>query len=202
MGKNMVFEVDNTTEKLIHELQASISATIETLRQGQGEIQRALTRMSGAVDDAASAAQADSISESLSRANASLRQLATAEIVSQLQREISKLQELAKQSLEDTRDAGGDRRAILDGIQNITTLIEQLTTQEANSLQIVSQHLQSNMERLQSSLQGVSSAAAAASKSASENQRCLRAISAYLSLPGYKRIFKGMEALQDETNQG
>lgn len=193
----MVFEVDNTTEKLINELQESIRTTIGTLQQGQAEIKQTLGRMACIVDEAASAEQADSIATTLDKTNASIKQLATTELVSQSLHEIALLQSLVKENNEASKAANEDRLMLQEGIQKLSVMIQALSEQELNHLNNVNRSLQSISDILQKALSEISTTAEAISN----NQGNLRAIATYLSLPGYKRFFKGMEALQDETLQ-
>ena len=84
-----------------------------------------------------------------------------------------------------------------EGIQKLSVMIQALSEQELNHLNNVNRSLQSISDILQKALSEISTTAEAISN----NQGNLRAIATYLSLPGYKRFFKGMEALQDETLQ-
>lgn len=119
----MQFEVNNTTELLINELQKSMEETIGSLRDGQNAIRSVLEGVDGAASD-------------------ELKRLA-------------------------------DLQARID------TLIASLDTKCAE--------LSGKAER--------------AYLTARYNGETLAAISAYLSLPGYKRFFKGMEEVKHEGTE-
>ena len=63
----MVFEVDNTTEQLINQLQESIQATIYALEDGQREIKDLIEDVKQSSASLATSAQADLMSEDVSK---------------------------------------------------------------------------------------------------------------------------------------
>ena len=72
----MVFEVDNTTEQLIEQLQESIQSTIYTLEEGQREIKELIDEVKESNSRLATAAQADLVSEDISKVRAAIQKLA------------------------------------------------------------------------------------------------------------------------------
>ena len=80
----MVFEVDNTTEQLINQLQESIQATIYALEDGQREIKDLIEDVKQSSASLATSAQADLMSEDVSKVKVAIQKLATAEQLGQL----------------------------------------------------------------------------------------------------------------------
>ena len=75
----MVFEVDNTTEKLISELQSGIRSVIEDLERSQHEIKELLETLKLSCSDLATADQADAVGEDIAKVKSTLLKLATAD---------------------------------------------------------------------------------------------------------------------------
>lgn len=216
----MVFEVDNTTEKLIGALQKSIEDTIAGLEDGQRDLHRLIEAAKRICEDAATADQADAISKQLSELKGEQRKTASAQQIKDLGVAVDAVHGQARQGLEEL---AGLREGITGLGQSLLTgqrtalnaqkeaqaqlagqISEQISTSEAeklHSLQALSDQFMELSSGLEGRLDALVSISSSAAKTAAGNQAMLAAITAYLSLPGYKRFFRGMEAVQYETAQ-
>ncbi len=176
----MVFEVDNTTERLIHALQDSIESTIATLEDGQRELRALIDTVKSTCEDSATAEQADVI---LKRLSEQQKAAATAQQIMGIEAAMETSRRLTEQELDK-----------LAGIEESLAGSSQAEADRLRSLQELSDRLGELAADLVGRLEPLASSAARAAKTAEENQAALAAITAYLSLPGYKRFFKGMEA--------
>ena len=304
----MVFEVDNTTEKLIDALQKSIEDTIAVLENGQRDLQGLIEATKTICEDTATADQADAISKQLSGLREEQRKAATAQQIKDLGTAVDAVHGQAKQELaemagikeeitglcqstavfengqqylrkmiEETKEVCGDtatadqadaiskqlsglreeqrKAATAQQIKDLGTavdavhgqakqelaemvgikeeitglcqstqanhhtvlnaqkeirdqLVQQLSeqinrseTDRLHSLQELSNQLMELSSGLAGRLDTLVSSSSSTVKTVARNQAMLAAITAYLSLPGYKRFFKGMEVIQHETTQ-
>lgn len=216
----MVFEVDNTTEKLIVTLQKSIEDTIAELEDGQRDLRRLIEAAKRICEDTATADQADAISKQLTELKGEQREAAVAQQVKDLGAVVDAVHGQAQQGLEEV---AGLREGITELGQSILTdqrtalnaqkeaqaqfarqISEQLDKSEAeklHNLQALSDQLMELSSGLEGRLDVLVSSSSSVAKTAAGNQAMLAAITAYLSLPGYKRFFRGMEVVQYETAQ-
>lgn len=216
----MVFEVDNTTEQLIYELQKSIEDTIAVLENGQRDLRGLIEAAKNICEDAATADQADAISKQLSGLKEEQRKAATAQQIKDLgaametvrgqtQQEMNEMAVLKEGVTELCQSIQTNQRTMLNAQkeaqdQLVRQLSEQADRSEAgrlHSLEELSHQLMELSSSLAERLDTLVSSSSSAAKTAAENQVMLAAITAYLSLPGYKRFFRGMEVIQHETAQ-
>lgn len=216
----MVFEVDNTTEKLISELQSGIRSVIEDLERSQHEIKELLETLKLSCSDLATADQADAVGEDIAKVKSTLLKLATADQIKkyedsfvtllngqtkssalmievrnevqalsatnqkQAESVISSQSEIAKHFenlLNEQRVA--DAKGRMEGLQTVANQLQSISEQLASKMDMLSQETQNMLTTTQ------------------ENKAVLIAIANYLSLPGYKRFFKGMEDVFGESTQ-
>lgn len=213
----MVFEVDNTTEQLISKLQESIQDTIYNLEAGQREIKELIDEVKQSYSNLATADQADSMSDDLTKAKAAIQKLATAEQMDATQGKILGLIEqdmLATAEIRDalpriTADMEQRSRAFIETQNANTARLEKLMTEmfaadargKAEQLQSFASQLEALSQRLASQMDKLSSEADSVLAVAESNRVLLTSITSYLSLPGYKRLFKGMEVPSSEAAQ-
>ena len=233
----MVFEVDNTTEQLIQELQAGIEDTIERLRTGQNDINTLIKDIkqaqqnfaqSGQIEELchlleglstdvrgkASAAQlqdtASQIEALVNRGNAS--QEAGLELLSDTkglaeniigsQGKMSNLLEKVRDVQDNTQEIATDIKASQEMmVQAITESIDSLLTKKLEPLSELENKISRLSELLSTQKDELLHTAQSAVETAQRNQSSLKAIIAYLSLPGYKRFFRGMEAESDAATE-
>lgn len=213
----MVFEVDNTTEQLISKLQESIQDTIYNLEAGQREIKELIDEVKQSYSNLATADQADSMSDDLTKAKAAIQKLATAEQMDATQGKILGLIEqdmLATAEIRDalpriTADMEQRSRAFIETQNANTARLEKLMTEmsaadargKAEQLQSFASQLEALSQRLAFQMDKLSSEADSVLAVAESNRVLLTSITSYLSLPGYKRLFKGMEVPSSEAAQ-
>ena len=213
----MVFEVDNTTEQLIGKLQESIRDTIFNLEAGQREIKELIDEVKQAYSSLATADQADSMSDDLSKAKATIQKLATAEQLDATHGKALVLVEQTLQATAEIRDtfpkmtADMDQRSrtIIEAQNDNTTRLEKLMTEmitadangKAEQLQSFTSKLETLSQSLGVQMDKLSSEASSVLTVAENNRVLLTSIANYLSLPGYKRLFKGMEVPRSESAQ-
>lgn len=218
----MVFEVDNTTERLIHKLQESIESTISALEDGQRDLQGLIEGVRDTCEDLATADQADEFinrlhelrrvqQEAAAAQQEQVKDLKTAVDVEcrQVQRGIDEMAgmkeqlvglgqtiQMAQQTVIDTQGRAQEQFA-----GQIQERMDQLGVDRLRKLQELSDQLTELATNLTGRLDDLISSSSSAADAAAKNQTMLATITAYLSLPGYKRFFRGMEAIQDETAQ-
>ncbi|MBD5133063.1 MAG: hypothetical protein HDT38_01110 [Clostridiales bacterium] len=216
----MVFEVDNTTEILIHKLQESIEDTISALEDGQRDLRRLIEGVKGACEDLATADQADEFTRQLSELRREQQKAATAQQVKDLKTAVDAEHKQVQQGMGEMAGMKEQVTGLGQTIQTAqhTVMDTQRKIQEQFARQILEQMEQSGADRLRSlqelsdqlmelasdltgRLDGLISSSSSAANTAAKNQAMLTAITAYLSLPGYKRFFRGMGAIQYETAQ-
>lgn len=216
----MVFEVDGTTEQLIHELQSSIKETILNLESGQREIKDLIDEVKLSCSGLATADQADLVSEDIAKARTAMRKLATAEQADQHEAAQGKMLSLIEQEASVAAEIKAtlpqmaeesDRRSqtIIAAYHEGTSQLEKLLTEASanaakthvEALQALAVKMDTLSGALSAQMDKLSSDAGAALKIAEGNKVILMAMSNYLSLPGYKRFFKGMEVIEDEATK-
>ena len=216
----MVFEVDNTTEQLINQLQESIQSTIYVLEEGQREIKELIDEVKDSNSSLATATQADSVSEEISKVRAAIQKLATVDQLRSLGVIQEKLLGIAEQEAKTAAEIKSafpvmsssmeeHARTIIDHHCSSTTRLESLITgistsvaeakiaqlqAIATNMDILSKHIDSQMDKLTSEASSVLAATDC-------NRAILSSIAAYLSMPGYKRFFKGMEVPNYEVTK-
>lgn len=216
----MVFEVDNTTEQLINQLQESIQATIYALEDGQREIKDLIEEVKQSSTSLATSAQADLMSEDVSKVKVAIQKLATAEQLGQLDANQGKLLGVAEQVAQATDefksalpkmsdDMERQARAMMDeqseSEKRLELLLTKLLTNEAEArvsqLQTITENLNTLSKYISAQVDKLSSETSDVLTVAKSNRDALSSIVDYLSLPGYKRFFKGMEVPRSETAQ-
>ena len=213
----MVFEVDNTTEQLISKLQESIQDTIYNLEAGQREIKELIDEVKQSYSNLATADQTDSLSDDLTKAKAAIQKLATAEQLDATQGKVLGVVEQEMQATAEIRDAlpritadmEQRSRAFIEAQNDNTARLEKLITEmsaafardKAEQLQDFASKLEALSQSLGSQMDKLSSEADSVLAVAENNRVLLTCITSYLSLPGYKRLFKGMEVPSSEAAQ-
>lgn len=107
----MIFEVDNTTELLIKELQDSIKETIESLNQGQNDIREMTRAIRGDIEEVSTSAQIDALSS-----------------------EIRKISEKIEPLFEDSEESP----EIVDNLNKIVTMLNNFNQGEESSREALS----------------------------------------------------------------
>ena len=205
----MVFEVDNTTEQLISKLQESIQDTIYNLEAGQREIKELIDEVKQSYSNLATADQ--------TKAKAAIQKLATAEQLDATQGKVLGIVEQEMQATAEIRDAlpritadmEQRSRAFIEAQNDNTARLEKLITEmsaafardKAEQLQDFASKLEALSQSLGSQMDKLSSEADSVLAVAENNRVLLTCITSYLSLPGYKRLFKGMEVPSSEAAQ-
>lgn len=240
----MVFEVDNTTEQLIRELQDGIEGTIEGLRTGQREITDLITEVKKMQQGFARSGQIEGLNDLLENISEDVRKKATAE---QLQNTAGQIENLTKNiwksqtettelltgiqntqtetsglltGIRDTQSEMGNLLAVVSNTQGSTwEVVKDVQATQKLMVQMVAEaidtvlqerlrplyELETKMDELSGQLlqrkEQLLQTAQNAVETVQRNQNFLKAIIAYLSLPGYKRFFKGMEVPYDAPNE-
>lgn len=213
----MKLEVDNTTAQLIQELQASISGTIEGLRSGQSELARLIQEIRRLQQDLAQSEQVDEVYDLINKVFAGMGEKASAGQVKAAAEEVKTLLADAKAEtagiqntqnslLENTKTLLDAQTELASGLQHLAETQDAAPQAVALLLEDKLQVLSALEERfnafsllLSTQKDDLVRSAQNALNAANRNQTSLNAIMAYLSLPGYKRFFKGMEVPADET---
>ena len=214
----MVFEVDNTTKQLIEELQASIRETIHDIEVGQNQIKELIDEVKVSCAGLATADQGDQIVNDLAKTKTAIGRVATAdqmdncqnaqditlELVRKLSEEVTHLKSTLPQigtNLETSIAVAAKSQA--ENSAHLGKLIAETADTAAKGRVAELQSLSDKLELLASTMTGkmdeLSSHATTTLKVVEANRASLSAITNYLSMPGYKRFFKGMEGLKNET---
>lgn len=218
----MKLEVDNTTAQLIQELQASISGTIEGLRSGQNELSRLMQEIRRLQQDLAQSEQVDEVYDLVNKVCAGMEEKASAgqvkaaaeevkTLLADAKTEASGIQDSQGRLLENTKallDAQADAQAeLVSGLQHLSEAqdaapqaVALLLEEKLQVLSALEEQFNAFSLLLSAQKDDLVRSAQNALNAASRNQTSLNAIMTYLSLPGYKRFFKGMEVPTDETS--
>lgn len=216
----MVFEVDNTTEQLISKLQESIQETIYSLESGQYEIKELIDEVKASCSGLATADQADSVIEDISKTRTAMQKLATAEQATQHETTQGKILGIIEQEAQTVAEIKAafpkvssemetHSRASLASQRENTNRLEKLmselftsdTRTRLEQLQSLADELNALSSSLGAQMDKLCSQAGTVLAVAEGNKTMLTAIMNYLSLPGYKRLFKGMEVPRDEASE-
>ena len=205
------------TEQLISKLQESIQDTIYNLEAGQREIKELIDEVKQSYSNLATADQTDSLSDDLTKAKAAIQKLATAEQLDATQGKVLGIVEQEMQATAEIRDAlpritadmEQRSRAFIEAQNDNTARLEKLITEmsaafardKAEQLQDFASKLEALSQSLGSQMDKLSSEADSVLAVAENNRVLLTCITSYLSLPGYKRLFKGMEVPSSEAAQ-
>ena len=165
----------------------------------------------------ATADQTDSLSDDLTKAKAAIQKLATAEQLDATQGKVLGIVEQEMQATAEIRDAlpritadmEQRSRAFIEAQNDNTARLEKLITEmsaafardKAEQLQDFASKLEALSQSLGSQMDKLSSEADSVLAVAENNRVLLTCITSYLSLPGYKRLFKGMEVPSSEAAQ-
>lgn len=216
----MVFEVDNTTEQLINQLQESIQSTIYALEEGQREIKELIDEVKESNNSLATATQADLVSEDISKVRAAIQKLATGDqlklfdttqekILGIAEQEVKTVAEIKSTLPEMSSSMEEYARTILDhhidGTKRLESLIAGVSTSVAEArndqLQAITKNMDTVSKKIGSQMDKLLSETGSVLSVAEHNKTVLSSIATYLSMPGYKRFFKGMEVPNNETTE-
>ena len=195
----MIFEVDNTTEQLINRLQESIQATIYVLEDGQREIKDLIDEVKQSSTNLATAAQADLMTEDVSKVRAAIQKLATTEQLTEIQSALPKMSDNIEQQIHVILDAKNDSESQLKNL--LTHMFSSESESRIAQLQAIATNLDTLSRHIDTQMVKLSSEADDTMAIVKSNRAVLSSIADYLSLPGYKRFFKGMEAPTNEAAQ-
>ena len=195
----MIFEVDNTTEQLINRLQESIQATIYVLEDGQREIKDLIDEVKQSSTNLATAAQADLMTEDVSKVRAATQKLATTEQLTEIQSALPKMSDNIEQQIHVILDAKNDSESQLKNL--LTHMFSSESESRIAQLQAIATNLDTLSRHIDTQMVKLSSEADDTMAIVKSNRAVLSSIADYLSLPGYKRFFKGMEVPTNEAAQ-
>ncbi len=195
----MIFEVDNTTEQLINRLQESIQATIYVLEDGQREIKDLIDEVKQSSTNLATAAQADLMTEDVSKVRAAIQKLATTEQLTEIQSALPKMSDNIEQQIHVILDAKNDSESQLKNL--LTHMFSSESESRIAQLQAIATNLDTLSRHIDTQMVKLSSEADDTMAIVKSNRAVLSSIADYLSLPGYKRFFKGMEVPTNEAAQ-
>ena len=181
------------------------------------EIKELIDEVKQSYSNLATADQADSLSDDLTKAKAAIQKLATAEQLDATQGKVLGIVEQEMQATAEIRDAlpritadmEQRSRAFIETQNANTARLEKLMTEmsaafargKAEQLQDFASKLEALSQSLGSQMDKLSSEADSVLAVAENNRVLLTCITSYLSLPGYKRLFKGMEVPSSEAAQ-
>ena len=195
----MIFEVDNTTEQLINRLQESIERTINALEDGQREIKDLIDEVKQSSTNLATAAQADLMTEDVSKVRAAIQKLATTEQLTEIQSALPKMSDNIEQQIHVILDAKNDSESQLKNL--LTHMFSHESESRIAQLQAIATNLDTLSRHIDTQMVKLSSEADDTMAIVKSNRAVLSSIADYLSLPGYKRFFKGMEVPTNEAAQ-
>ncbi len=195
----MIFEVDNTTEQLIKRLQESIEGTINALEDGQREIKDLIDEVKQSSTNLATAAQADLMTEDVSKVRAAIQKLATTEQLTEIQSALPKMSDNIEQQIHVILDAKNDSESQLKNL--LTHMFSHESESRIAQLQAIATNLDTLSRHIDTQMVKLSSEADDTMAIVKSNRAVLSSIADYLSLPGYKRFFKGMEVPTNEAAQ-
>ena len=195
----MIFEVDNTTEQLINRLQESIQATIYVLEDGQREIKDLIDEVKQSSTNLATAAQADLMTEDVSKVRAAVQKLATTEQLTEIQSALPKMSDAVEQQIHAVMDAQSASEGQLEKL--LTKMFSSESESRIAQLQAIATNLDTLSRHIDTQMVKLSSEADDTMAIVKSNRAVLSSIADYLSLPGYKRFFKGMEVPTNEAAQ-
>lgn len=195
----MIFEVDNTTEQLINRLQESIQATICVLEDGQREIKDLIDEVKQSSTNLATAAQADLMTEDVSKVRAAVQKLATTEQLTEIQSALPKMSDAIEQQIHAVMDAQSASEGQLEKL--LTKMFSSESESRIAQLQAIATNLDTLSRHIDTQMVKLSSEADDTMAIVKSNRAVLSSIADYLSLPGYKRFFKGMEVPTNEAAQ-
>ncbi len=213
----MKLEVDNVTEQLVRDLEASISVTIEGLYRGQKELTDLIREVRDQQRDLAPSDQVDEVHGLVREVSADIKAAASARqvgaaadevkaLLADAQKNLAGIQNTQRLTLEDTKALLSAQAGLEAGLQSVTLSQENAPQATAalleDRLQVLltlEEKFDSFSAQLDAQKDELLRCAQNALDAARRNQTSLDAIMAYLSLPGYKRFFKGMEVPADEA---
>lgn len=195
----MVFEVDNTTEKLINQLQKSIQDTIYVLEDGQREIKDLIDEVKLSCANSATADQADSVSDDISKVRAAIQKLATTEQQTEIQSALPKMSDAIEHQIHAIMDMQSASEDQLEKL--LTRMFSSESEARIAQLQAIASNLDALSTHIDTQMVKLSSEADDTMAIVKSNRAVLSSIADYLSLPGYKRFFKGMEVPTNEAAQ-
>lgn len=195
----MIFEVDNTTEQLIKRLQESIEGTINALEDGQREIKDLIDEVKQSSTNLATAAQADLMTEDVSKVRAAIQKLATTEQLTEIQSALPKMSDDIEQQIHTIMDAQSASEGQLEKL--LTKMFSSESESRIAQLQAIATNLDTLSRHIDTQMVKLSSEADDTMAIVKSNRAVLSSIADYLSLPGYKRFFKGMEVPTNEAAQ-
>ena len=195
----MIFEVDNTTEQLINRLQESIQATIYVLEDGQREIKDLIDEVKLSCTNSATADQADSVIDDISKVRAAIQKLATTEQLTEIQSALPKMSDNIEQQIHVILDAKNDSESQLKNL--LTHMFSSESESRIAQLQAIATNLDTLSRHIDTQMVKLSSEADDTMAIVKSKRAVLSSIADYLSLPGYKRFFKGMEVPTNEAAQ-
>lgn len=214
----MVIQVDNTTSSIISELHNSIKDTISVLEDGQNELQGLVENVKTICSNSLSTDQAEIFLHQLSTQkdklvsdfstqfeclSVSVKNVvkASLENKSALTTVESLIKELGESIGSNISIQDDSRRELLELVSNVEVICKNAAT--SDQVNVVLEQLAAQKDDIISSLSerldALFTTATKAVSLALDNKKTLEAIAAYLSLPGYKRILKGMEAVHHEA---
>lgn len=195
----MIFEVDNTTELLINRLQESIERTINALEDGQREIKDLIDEVKLSCTNSATADQADSVIDDISKVRAAIQKLATTEQLTEIQSALPKMSDNIEQQIHVILDAKNDSESQLKNL--LTHMFSHESESRIAQLQAIATTLDDLSKQIDAKVVKLFSEADDVLAIVKNNRIILSSIANYLSLPGYKRFFKGMEVPTNEAAQ-
>lgn len=195
----MIFEVDNTTEQLINRLQESIERTINALEDGQREIKDLIDEVKQSSTNLATAAQADLMTEDVSKVRAAIQKLATTEQLTEIQSALPKMSDDIEQQIHTIMDEQSASEGQLEKL--LTKMFSSESESRIAQLQAIATNLDTLSRHIDTQMVKLSSEADDTMAIVKSNRAVLSSIADYLSLPGYKRFFKGMEVPTNEAAQ-
>lgn len=203
----MVIEVDNTTKQLLSELQVGVNDTISDIHDGQNEIKNIIEGMRDSILDEYPE-EFQKLKNSISGGNRNINNQLT-----ETSENINELRELFNQSAEElsnTIDKGFDdtigAEQLKEKLGDLEMNIEKLFLNSiVSKMDIIieasnkyDKQLEKFSEQVNQDIGGLLELNNNISTIETNNKKKLEAIVNYLSLPGYKRFFKGMEMENDE----
>ena len=139
------------------------------------------------------------MTEDVSKVRAAIQKLATTEQLTEIQSALPKMSDNIEQQIHVILDAKNDSESQLKNL--LTHMFSSESESRIAQLQAIATNLDTLSRHIDTQMVKLSSEADDTMAIVKSNRAVLSSIADYLSLPGYKRFFKGMEVPTNEAAQ-
>lgn len=205
----MKYEVDNTTEVLLSELQGSIKETIGTIEEGQEDLKSLVGELKDATRDL-SGNLINDIKDELGDSEKNTRQKIT-EVLEGIEEFKGLINDLGTKIAADNNESLSLQKDNTAKIEEKVTSMEKALAEQKKYVDEMCRQVKNVEEKIilfdeiireikqnmTDGLDMIGSKVANVYKIEDRNNRILEGVARYLMQPGIKRLFKGMEEIKD-----